>query len=321
MRAAVVLGLLAAACGSRSSEPPPPEPSPRESSVDPGAPPAREPAIDPRDLVTPPARTDASVECVRSDRFADSIPLPEASGAVHVPALGEEPAHLLVISDSGNDGAYVELDPDSGEVLARGALPLDDGASDDLEGLALAGGVYHALTSSGWMRHYRRDGDGYRLEVESYPLAEPGGDPPLVCSTGAKGNCARNYEGLCLGGGDGACAGFALSKTDGALYCLVRDGERLRIDPGKRLEVALGEVLSGCSFAPDGALWVGANLFGARAVYRITGHADPGSARVEEIGSLGPGFPEALATGPDGALWRFSDTNSGPSLAERYDCR
>jgi hypothetical protein len=309
MRAAVLLGLLAAACGSRSSEPPPPDP------------PAGEPAVDLRDLLTSPPRSDASVECVRQERFAATIPLPEASGAVHVPEASDAPAHLLVISDSGNRGAYVELDPDTGEVLARGALPLDDGASDDLEGLALAGGVYYAITSSGWMRHYRREADGYRLEVEAYPLAAPGGDPPLVCATGTRINCARNYEGLCLGGGDGACAGFALSKTDGALHCLVRDGERLRIDPGPRLEVALGEVLSGCSFAPDGSLWVGANLFGARAVYRITNHADPGSARVEEIGSLGPGSPEALATGPDGALWRFSDTNSSPSLVERYNCR
>jgi hypothetical protein len=257
---------------------------------------------------------------VRAADFATSIPLAEASGAVYV---ATEPAHLLVIADSGNRGAYVEIDPDRGEVLARGALPLDDGASDDLEGLALVGDTYYAITSSGWMRHYQRAGDGYRLEVEAYPVAEPGGDPPLVCATGKQGNCARNYEGLCLSAGEssGACAGFAVSKTDGALYCLVRAGDRLRLDAEQRIDVALGEVLSGCSFAPDGSLWVGANLFGGRAVYRITGHDDPAAARVEEIGTLGPGFPEAIVAGPDGALWRFSDTNAAPSLVERFDCR
>lgn len=300
MRAAVVLVGLAAACGSQASEPPP----------------ADEPAP-----AAAPRRAPVAIECARSARFAASIPLPEASGAVHVPASADSPAHLLVVADSGNRGAFLELDPDTGEVVGEGALPLDDEASDDLEGLALAGGTYFAITSSGWMRHWRRAAGGYELIATAYPVAEPDGDPPLVCASGKDGNCARNYEGLCLREGEGACAGFALSKEDGALYCLVRAGERLRIDPDRRIEVALDQVLSGCSFGPDGTLWVGANLFGARAVYQITNWRDPAAARVDEIGVLGPGFPEVIAAGPDGALWRFSDTNSGPSLAERHDCQ
>src|SRR5262245_26348605 len=92
--------------------------------------------------------------CVK-EVFAGAIQVPEASGAVWVEASFGLPAHLVVIGDSGTKGSFVVVD-EAGAELARGALPLDPGASDDLEGLARVGDVYYALTSGGQMRQWKR---------------------------------------------------------------------------------------------------------------------------------------------------------------------
>src|ERR1044071_5661247 len=64
--------------------------------------------------------------------FAASTPVPEASAAAWL-AIDGKPA-LLVVSDSGNAGAYGLIDPDTGATTETGKLPLSDDVSDDIEG-------------------------------------------------------------------------------------------------------------------------------------------------------------------------------------------
>lgn len=285
----------------------------------------------------PPAAPGAGPTCTRQ-AFASPLPLAEASGATYL-AHPETPV-LLLVGDSGTRGAFLELDPATGAVLASGRLPLGRGASDDLEGLTAIGDTIYGITSAGWMRHWRRHpgrpaARRYELVRGPYPIARPGRDDAgLVCASARDVNCGRNYEGLCLRdppdtGKDpaAACAGFAVSKTDGALYCLTmeRDGA-VRAHAEDPIAVAPAETLTGCDFAPAGRdraadlLWVGSNAFGANRVFTVSGWQAPASARVALVGVLGVGFGEAMALGPDGAVYRFSDTASARSLADKYHC-
>lgn len=140
--------------------------------------------------------------------FAASTPVPEASGAAWM-ELGGKPA-LLVVSDSGNHGAYAIIDADTGDTKEQGQLPLGKGAGEDIEGLAAQGDRFYGITSSGWIRVWKRDGAGFQLVDGPYPLgpvdlpaksASGGNKPPegdgMVCD-GNSTNCGRNYEGLCL---------------------------------------------------------------------------------------------------------------------------
>lgn len=265
--------------------------------------------------------------------FNAVLPLAEASGATLIP--GPEGDVLLVVGDSGTRGQFLELDPHDGTVLASGRLPLGRGATDDLEGLSVTGDRVYGITSAGWMRHWRRHPERaaarrYELVRGPYPVATPATATsehgPLVCDARSI-NCGRNYEGLCLRNPvdpAAACAGFAVSKTDGVLYCLVfQDDGALRIDPASPIAVAAAETLTGCHFAPDAApdlVWVGSNAFGANRVFTVAGWQAPARARVDTVGMLGMGFGEAIAVGPAGALYRFSDTASDRSLADKYHC-
>jgi hypothetical protein len=325
-----------------------PETSP--AATPPATPPAtpersQEPAPAAADTPAPvaadtPAPAATGPTCTRQ-AFASPLPLAEASGATYL-AHPETPV-LLVVGDSGTQGAFLELDPATGAVLASGRLPLGRGASDDLEGLTAIGDTIYGITSSGWMRHWRRHptrpaARRYELVRGPYPVAKPGRDDAgLVCASGGDVNCGRNYEGLCLhdppeAGKDpaAACAGFAVSKADGALYCLTieRDGA-VRAHAEDPIAVAPPETLTGCDFAPAAArardqaadlLWVGSNAFGANRVFTVSGWQAPASARVALVGVLGMGFGEAMALGPDGAVYRFSDTASARSLADKYQC-
>ena len=366
--AAVVASLFAAlvpaGCGSSGAEhgqprdteaPRAPQPGPSPEPSPAAAPPAtpersQEPApatpAGPPPAATdtpgPPAATDtpagAGPTCTRQ-AFASPLPLAEASGATYL-AHPETPV-LLVAGDSGTGGAFLELDPATGAVLASGRLPLGRGASDDLEGLTAIGDTIYGITSSGWMRHWRRHparpaARRYELVRGPYPVAKPGRDDAgLVCASAREVNCGRNYEGLCLRDPPdpaAACAGFAVSKADGALYCLTleRDGA-VRAHAEDPIVVAPPETLTGCDFAPAAArargrdqaadlVWVGSNAFGANRVFTVSGWQAPASARVALVGMLGMGFGEALALGPDGAVYRFSDTGSARSLADKYQC-
>jgi hypothetical protein len=262
--------------------------------------------------------------------FAETLPVPEASGSALLPV--DDRDALVVVADSGNSGAYVVVDPADGSVRERGELPLGHGASDDVEGLAVRDGSLIGLTSSGSVLRWQRAAGGGRFELVDgpYPIADPA--TGLSCDP-RKVNCGKNYEGICLRSGPvpaGECAGLAAAKADGALYCVVAaDGPGGRLTAtAASIAVASREMLTGCDLAPDGSVWAGTNLFGASTVYRITGWTHPDRAALEEIGQLGPGFPEsiAVATPPaDGGggtiVYRFSDMGGEPSAVAKYRCR
>src|SRR5262245_19481510 len=104
----------------------------------------------------PPALT--AVDGCEQLPFAASTPIAKASGAAWLVLDGK--LSLVVAADSGNDGAYVVLDPDTGETREQGKLPLDHG-KDDIEGLAALGDTMYGLASNGWMRSWRRHGAGF----------------------------------------------------------------------------------------------------------------------------------------------------------------
>ncbi len=251
--------------------------------------------------------------------FAADIALPEASGAVYLPG---PPATVLVVADSGNRGQWAELDAGDGRVVGHGRLPLDGGASDDLEGLSVLGGRFYGLTSSGYLREWERADGGFRQVRDAYPIATPGeGSPSLSCKHAGKVNCDANFEGLCLADAPaGGCVGWAAAKDNGTLYCLVRaDDGRLRVDRGRAVKIAGHGLVSGCTILPGGDLLVGTNLFGGNTVYRVSG-AGGAKPRIRVIDRLGPGFGEAIAASPDGVVYRFSDTGGSPSMMARYQC-
>jgi hypothetical protein len=314
----VAMAALAAlaACKSSDSRAPaaaPPEPAPAATAAT-TRPAARAAAAD-----------DGGPAGCQAMPFATQVDLPEASGATYLPATDDSPAALLVVGDSQTLGAFALVDADTGATLARGQLPLDRGASDDLEGLARVGDDIYGLTSSGYLRRFRRvAADRFELEEKAYPLGSAGTDG-VVCAKGRAGNCGRNWEGLCLRDpppdGD-TCAGFAASRRDGQLMCLVRDsGGHYRADPSRTIDVTGRESLAGCAYQHGDTLLAGSNLLDAARVYRVTGTDDPATAQVTSLGPLGVGFPEAIATGPDGSVYRFSDLGSAPSLMSRVRCR
>jgi hypothetical protein len=242
---------------------------------------------------------------------------------VWIPAEEGSRASILVVGDSGTSGAFVRVDAETGEVVEKGKLALDKGASDDLEGLSRIGATFYAITSSGHVRHWQRRRGKWQLTRTSYAVGSEADG--TSCADGRKVNCGPNYEGLCLDpdaalGGDG-CAGFAASKESGALVCLevAADG-RLRADARRTIQVSRRETLTGCDIADAHVAWAGTNLIGASAVYRITGWRDTASADVTLVGALGPGCPEAMALAPGNILYRFSDTGGAPSLMMKYQC-
>ncbi len=278
----------------------------------------------------------AAPRCVRLP-FAEEVSVAEASGSTLLTLEGR--LLLLVVGDSGNSGAYVLVDAATGERVERGQLPLGRGAGDDLEGISADGDDLLGVTSAGWMRRWRRVDDGFALVDGPYPVGPVDDTLPLAPRAGGLGasdtdsvacgamgvNCGKNYEGLCVAPGEpaGTCAGYLAARTDGRLWCLVRDGARLRVDTTRSIEVTGGNVLTGCDVAPDeDALWAGANPLGGNAVWRITGWRTPATAVVTEVGGFGDGFPESLAVGKDDVIYRLSDTGHGAnhSLASLWRC-
>ncbi|MDB4962680.1 MAG: hypothetical protein JWP01_2679 [Myxococcales bacterium] len=264
--------------------------------------------------------------------FADAAPVPEASGAGWM-TLDGKPA-LLVISDSGNGGAYAIVDAETGESRETGRLPLGT-AGEDLEGLSARGELLYAITSSGWILGYRRKAGGFDLAKGPYPLGpldlpDKGGmgdKPPegtgMVCGQRAT-NCGRNYEGLCLVDAaheKGPCIGFAASKADGHLYCVVeQEGGKLAVTYEPRIAITKPGALADCAFDDAGQLYVGSNLFDMAQVSRVDGWDNPATAKVTKIAPLGIGFPETLAARGD-VIYRMSDTGGAPSLMNKFRCR
>jgi hypothetical protein len=248
--------------------------------------------------------------------FADSTPLAEASAAAWW-ELDGKPA-LVVISDSGNHGAYTIVDAETGETREQGSVPLGE-TSDDFEGLDARDGVLYGLVSSGFVYEWKRVGAGWELARAPYPI----GTGDLVCAAHGM-NCGKNYEGLCLvprgaPHGDTRCTGFAASKSDGHLYCLVdRDG-RLAIDRDRTIAVAHRKELADCAFDAAGELWAGGNIYTIDAVYRVEHWWEPEHAQVTTLGAVGVGNSEVIAVRGD-LVYRMSDTNSAPSLMAKFRC-
>lgn len=314
----VPLILALVACGKSESAPTPTTAPPA---------PAGSAAAQPAPLAK--AVVEMATECEKLS-FAESTPVPEASGAGWLEIDGA--LALVVVSDSGNDGAYGIVDPDTGKTREEGKLPLGK-AGADIEGVAAKDGLLYGVTSSGWMRVWKRAGNRFELAQDAYPLgpvdlpdkksklSAPDGKG-MVC--GAKvGNCGRDYEGLCLANkppaGEHACVGFVASRADGHLYCLEQSGTELRVIHDKSIPIGKSGTLADCAFSDVDRLLVGANLFGTDQVVVVTGWADPATAKVTPLAPIGVGFPEVIAARGD-LIWRMSDTGGAPSLMARYRC-
>jgi hypothetical protein len=244
--------------------------------------------------------------------FADSTPLPEASGAAWLTIDGK--LAMVVVADSGHTGEYVLLDPETGSTIERGKLPLGT-PGDDIEGLATHDDTLYGLTSDGWMRAWKREGKAFELVAGPYAIGiEADG---TTCKP--KTRCAINYEGLALASKPLECAGFACSKGDGHLYCLVESDGRYTIDRARRIHVTREGVVGDCAFDDADRLWVGNNVFGLAQVFRVDGWGTPQTATVVSTNAFGAGNPEVIA-GRGNILYRMSDMGGAPSLIAKFRC-
>jgi hypothetical protein len=270
-----------------------------------------------------------TVTCKADDTFPSPWNLPEASAAAEV-ELRPGVREILAIADSGRKGAAMAWSRAGGTRAL--VLPLDDKASDDLEGMAWqkdpTGARLYTLTSSGAVREFVPDGAGaVRAGGESYRI----GAPPASCPDLHGVNCGKNWEGLCLRNpaARARCAGYAASKAETALYCVLRDADgHLAIDP-LRLPMVLTlsrltnreGVLSDCAFgAPGGpaedVLLVTTNVYGGSQTYVV----DESTGQVTPLDAPGTLSNEAVAVDHDGALYVMLDDNGEKSVATRFAC-
>jgi hypothetical protein len=157
------------------------------------------------------------------------------------------------------------------------------------------------------------------------------GPPPLSCDDLHGINCGKNWEGLCLRNpaAHARCAGYAASKQETALYCVVKDaGGRLAIDLGRPpMVLALDRllrregVLSDCAFGAVGGpaedvLLVTTNVFGGSQTYLV----DESTGRASPLGVVATASNEGIAVDREGALYAFLDDNGETSDAARFVC-
>jgi hypothetical protein len=271
----------------------------------------------------PPAATPGSAQTdgdCSALPFATQTPVPEASAAAW---LGSD--RLVVVGDSGNHGAYVIVDADTGTTIEQGQLPLGD-SSDDLEGFSEHDGLFYGVISAGWIYAWKRAGSGFELVDGPYalgpvdlPATKNAKKPPktdgMVCDVHGT-NCGRNYEGLCLAKSrnPGGCDGYVASKSDGHLYCVAFDAaHHLVVRRDGAIYVDEPARLADCTYDDAGTLWAADNTFGLAQVFRIDG----GSA--VPFAKLGPGFPEVIAVRDD-VFYRMSDLGGAPSLMAKFRC-
>ncbi len=261
---------------------------------------------DPPAPAVAPARAAASEAfACEPQPFATTTPLPEASGAGWIAFRGK-PA-LFVLSDSGNDGAFAVVDPDSGETLAQGKLGKTE-HGDDYEGVAARGGKLYAVISNGW--YVRIDQDGEKFTATT-PRAL--GEPAQLEG--------KNFEGICLDDrAQGSCIGFVASKGDGHLYCLDEQGGALHADFARSIAITGRKRVADCAIDDHGVLWVGANIHELNKLYRVDNWHDPANARVVALDSFGVGNSEVLAVRGD-TIYRMSDLDVAPSLMGKFRCR
>jgi hypothetical protein len=265
--------------------------------------------------------TKSGVACTVDPGYPGMWSLAEASAAVEM-ELSPGKRAIVAFADSGNHGEAM-MWPVSGGPLTPLRLQLDTLASDDIEGAAWAGGHLFTLTSSGAVRRYTPSSAGeIILDRTAYPI----GPAPYVCASLHDGNCGKNYEGLCLRGTakPSRCAGFAASKADGALYCVVFRGDALVLDLIKPpVQLALPRhALSDCAFGSpggpaEGVLVVTTNIYGGSTTYLV----DEATGALDSLDLAGLPNNEAVAIDRDGALYQFMDGNTSVSPTYRATCR
>ena len=288
----------------------------------------------------------APMTCKLDRSFPAMWSLAEASAAVEVELLPGVYS-LIAFADSGHNGdamLWPVSGDEAGKRLQEIHLPLDRGASDDIEGAAWSGGHLYTLTSSGAVRRFTPSAEGVLArDRDAYPL----GPSPYVCPNLRNGNCGKNYEGLCLRGdasakagrqaggqaggqaGAPACAGYAASKTEGALYCVVYRGDALAIDlarPPIKLDVP-PHALSDCAFGSrggpaEGTLLVTTNIYGGGTTYLVhEARGDGVSGELSTVDVVGLPNNEGIAVDHTGALYQFMDGDTNFSPAYRTVCR
>lgn len=339
MKRPVVLFLsacIAAACASAESDAvldasTPSDANPRDAE------PARDssPPIEVIDAAASDAARDVSVDvatesakpfvCAADSTFPFALNVAEASGSAEV-ELTAGVREMLIASDSGHAGAALLVGIPGGQKRAI-TLALDAAASDDIEGVAWHAGHVYTLTSSGAFRRYSPDGaGGLTRDIDATAI----GASPYACSDLKAFNCGKNYEGLCLrsaaavASGSHRCAGYAASKAEGALYCLVIDaqGHLVASTTVPPISLALAaDLLSDCAFGTAGGpaenvLVVATNVGGGSLTYRVD---EATGARVKLTIATLPN-EESVAIDKDGSLYVFDDNSSSLSAAAKSKC-
>lgn len=267
---------------------------------------------------TPPPGTPGAITCARDTAFPAVFTIAEASGAVEV-SIGGVP-HLLVNADSKNKGAAILIPIPGGASPQSIVLPFDPATSDDIEGLAAAGGAVYGLTSAGAVMRFLPSAGGFTRDGAAYRI----GPQPLSCSKLTDTNCGKNWEGLCLrrppaaGAATPKCLGYAASKTESALYCVVMQGTTLSIDPtAAPITLALPkDSVSDCAFGAS-ALVVTTNDGNGSKSYVV----DEKTGALAPLPVTGHGSNEAVQVGADGAFYQFEDSSSKTSAASRFTCQ
>ncbi len=269
------------------------------------------------DSATP--AVDAGPLACAADTFPVTVMAAEASAATVVDLQGSK--RLFVIGDSGNAGRGALVDLTTTAATA-GQVLLDASATDDIEAMAFHGGRLYTLTSAGAVRESTVFGTNFVAMGSTYRI----GAVPFSCPDLLSGNCAKDYEGLCLRGGAPApdgCAGYAASKSDGALYCVTMDVDgHLAVRATEPIRLGLpANSLSDCAFGAEGSpydqvLLVATNGNNANRAYRVD--ATTGAKTI--LPTPAATSLEAIALDGEGRVYLFSDTDVQSSPSLRFTC-
>lgn len=313
--AAATVALALAACSARFV------PEPADGGVTDASMPApsSSDAASPPDVATVEAGPpDAPLVCAAAS-FPASLAVAEASATTILDIAGTK--KLYVVGDSGTGGRGLLVDLASGDTTALD-FPLGSGASDDLEGMSFHAGRLYALTSAGAVREATLLGDALVSGAPPYRIAPA----PFSCTDLGSGNCGKDWEGLCLrpqNVPDGQCAGYAASKVEGALYCVLVDADgHLSLRTTAPIPLGLrANVLSDCAFGAIGSafedvLLVTTNASNGNLSYRV----DPASFVLTALPIQGPPAAEAIALDGAGRVYVFGDNGTATSSLRAYAC-
>ena len=255
--------------------------------------------------------------------FAESTPVPEASGAAWLTIDGQ--LRLVVAGDSGNHGAYGMIDPETGATVEQGKLPLErrrptTSRASRPAAITCSASPRRAGSSSGSAsRRASSSSDG---PTRSGPSICPERRARRQAAAGRRhgvrrhqsSNCGRNYEGLCL--------------TEHRRLRRPRQGRRppllrssatreLRVErdrrdrgrrpgPPRRLRVSTSTARCGSATTCSGC---------RRSRASITARPEVAPIAVARHGlSRGPRRPGDV-------FYRMSDTGGSPSLMGKFRCK